>query len=115
MTEFPTFEPAKQPLKAYAGDTFAQLVRLWKNKEKSEPFDLAGYTVTLLIEGVTTLKAGEGLTIDAAEGEIHIELTDVETDNIANGETIAPRYRLRIEKEEKRTTLMRGNFTFEVI
>ena len=113
MTEFTPFIPARQPLLAIAGDTFVLPIRVWLNKEKNERYDLTGYTVTLEIEGVNTLTESDGLTVTHLEGEIVVELSDLETAAIANNETIAPGYRLRLEKEEKRTTIMRGNWTFE--
>ena len=110
----PLLEPYKQPLRAYAGASFAVLVRLWKNEAHTEPYLLAGYTLKLNIEGVKVLEEGKGLTIEGENGVL-IELTPAETAAAANGANISPKYVLSLEKEGEVTYAMRGTFSIEVI
>lgn len=106
-------EPARQPLRAYAGATFAPIIQLWADDERAEPFDLTGYVVTMDIVGVKTLTEGDGLTVTPDDGEIQPVLTSAATAAAANRSTRVTRYTLAVAKESVETYVMRGAFTFE--
>lgn len=46
--------PASYPLDLYRGDTFRVKFKLWKNKEKTDPVDLAGVLVKAQIRSQPT-------------------------------------------------------------
>jgi hypothetical protein len=111
MTLFPSgVAPVTELLEVERGVTFRCKILLFEDAAKTKPLNITGLTVKLVIEGVTTLASGSGLTINFATGQIAVKLTPVQT---AAVEVAQAHYYLTLEENaEEIVPPIKGTMTF---
>lgn len=101
-------KPAHRDLKVYTTGTFTTIIKLYKSLEPLETFPLSEYTVSLVIDGILTLKPGEGLTI--TENEIAVNLTPAQTGVVPVG--ARAHYYIKLKKGEEVVFPINGTISF---
>jgi len=71
--------PAEVDLTVLVGADFSTTIQLFTDTTQTVPFDLTGYTATIVIGNIFTLTSGSGITITPATGTILVVLTDTQT------------------------------------